>query len=157
MKRLDYLGWNDYFMNLAILVSFRSKDPNSQVGSVLADRNNRIIGTGYNGMPKGNDEDFPWDKGDENPLNNKYIFVVHSEANLLLNLSQKDLEGSVLYTTLFPCNECAKLIVQSGIKKIYYLDDKYHDEVFCIASRKIFDVCGVEYKQFIPTKKVKLE
>ena len=156
MKRDDYLSWDDYFMNLAILISFRSKDPNSQVGSVLT-KNNRIVGTGYNGMPAGKDDDFPWSKGDENPLNNKYMYVVHSEANLLLSLTQKDLEDSILYTTLYPCCECAKLIVQSNIKKIYYLDDKYYNENSSIAARKIFDVCDVKYTQFVPSRKIKLE
>lgn len=156
-KRLDYLSWNDYFMDIAILSAKRSKDPNTQVGACIVNKDKKVVGIGYNGMPAGKDDKFPWSKDDENSLNNKYLYVVHAEPNALTNANQRDLTECVMFVTLFPCNECAKLIVQSGIRKVYYYEDKYKDMDFCKASKIIFDTCGVEYQHFIPEHKIKLE
>jgi dCMP deaminase len=119
-KRQDYLSWKQYFLELAILTSKRSKDPNTQVGAVIVDNLNKIVSVGYNGFPRGcSDDQFPWCK--EDGLNNKNLYVVHAEINAILNSSNK---GEILYTTLFPCNDCTKALIQYGIKKIYYKDIK---------------------------------
>lgn len=145
--RNNYLSWDEYFMALAKLSSMRSKDPNTQVGASIVDNNNRILSIGYNGAPNGyDDSDFPWDReGDE--LDTKYLYVVHAERNAILNYqgSKKDLEGAKLYVDLFPCNECAKEIIQAGIKEVIYLNDKYKDTNSVIASKKLFDKCHVSY------------
>lgn len=149
LKREDYLSWDEYFMGIAILSSMRSKDPNTQVGVCIVDNNNRILSIGYNGAPNGfNDDIFPWDR-EGHMLETKYAYVVHAERNAILNYrgSRKDMEGAKLYVGLFPCNECAKEIVQSGIKEVIYLSDKYHDTDETKVSRKIFDECGVSYRQ----------
>lgn len=162
MKKPDYLSWNDYFMAVAQLSAMRSKDPNTQVGACIVNSSKKIVGVGYNGFPttkdgKDNDKEFPWDKGNKDPLDNKYLYVIHAETSAVLNSNQKDLTSCVLYVSLFPCADCAKIIAQSGINKVYYLEDKYHNESTCIAARKIFDVCDVEYIQHIPNKNIKLE
>ena len=148
-KRKDYISWDDYFMLVAVLSSARSKDPNTQVGACIVSQENRILSIGYNGAPNGyNDDSFPWDReGDE--LETKYPYVVHAEENAILNFPGKkdDLFGAKIYVDLFPCNECAKTIVQSGIKEVIYLSDKYKDTVSNIASRRIFDECGVKYRK----------
>lgn len=124
-KRRDYISWDEYFMGIAMLSAMRSKDPNSQVGACIV-RDNKILSLGYNGMPIGCDDDImPWGR-EGNELETKYMYVCHSELNAILNAG-KDLHGSTMYVTLFPCNECAKAIIQSGIKRIVYLDDKYRD------------------------------
>lgn len=148
MKREDYLSWEEYFMGLAILSAERSKDPNSQVGACIVDHNNKIISVGYNGAPIGfnDDKDMKWDReGDF--LDTKYAYVCHSELNAILN-SKAPVSGSKIYVTLFPCNECAKAIIQSGIKEIVYLCDKYDGTKENIASKKMFDVCGVKYTKY---------
>lgn len=150
MKRFDYLSWNDYFMAIAQLSAMRSKDPNTQVGACIVDSNKKIVGVGYNGMPAGND-DLPWKRDSENSLENKYLYVVHAEANAILNSNQKDLSNCILYVSLFPCNECAKLIIQSGIKEIYYLQDKYYDTDWEIASKRMLGASGVKYNHFVPS------
>ena len=150
--RKDYISWDEYYMGVAVLSSYRSKDPSTQVGACIVDSNHRILSVGYNGTPNGmNDEAFNWSrKGDFQ--NSKYAYVIHAEPNAIMNFSGNtaDLKGATIYVTLFPCNECAKLIVQSGIKKVVYLSDKYKDSDSTIASKQIFDGCGVEYEQFIP-------
>ena len=142
------LSWKEYFMNIAIIASKRSKDLNTQVGACVIDKNNRIISTGYNGFINGcNNDDFP--QGREGKwIDTKYPFVVHAEQNCILNSHGIPLQGCIMYVTLFPCNECAKFIVQSGIKHIIYLDDKYSNTDSTIAAKKIFDTVGVTYEQY---------
>lgn len=146
MKRESYINWDEYFMGVALLSSMRSKDPRTQVGACIINDKKRIVGIGYNGFPYGvDDDDFPWDKeGDW--IDTKYPYVVHAEPNAILN-STVSLENSTLYVTLFPCNECAKLIIQSGIKEVIYMEDKYHDQISFLASRRMFDSAKVAYRK----------
>ena len=148
MKRKDYISWDEYFMGIALLAAHRSKDPNTQVGACIVSPENIIISTGYNGMPKGcSDDEYPWEReGGET----KYPYVVHAELNAILNANGRDLRGSKLYVALFPCNECAKAIIQSGIREIIYLSDKYHDTNASIASRRLFNMAGVKYRAYHP-------
>lgn len=157
MKREDYISWDEYFMGIALLSAKRSKDPNTQVGACIVDNYNKILGIGYNGFPIGcSDDVLPWDKESEDVNKTKYPYVVHAEANAILN-STKDLHGSRMYVDLFPCNECAKLIIQSGIKEILYLTDKYKDKDFVIASKRLLDMAGVTYKKLeLQTKEIVL-
>ena len=145
MKNDRYISWDEYFMGVAALSAQRSKDPNTQVGACIVNPNKRIVGIGYNGLPSGCDDDvFPWDNDKEGFLDNKYPYVVHAEPNAILNATCP-LEDCTLYVTLFPCNECAKLVIQSGIKKIVYMDDKYADTLSDQASKRMLDAAGVEY------------
>lgn len=155
MKREDYISWDEYFMGIALLSAKRSKDPNTQVGACIVDNYNKILGIGYNGFPIGcSDDVLPWDKESEDINKTKYPYVVHAEANAILN-STKDLHGSRMYVGLFPCNECAKLIIQSGIKEILYLTDKYKDKDYVIASKRLLDMAGVTYKKLeLQTKEI---
>ena len=151
-KKADYISWDEYFMGVAILASMRSKDPSTQVGACIIDGDKRILSTGYNGFPQGcSDDEFPWNR-DESLGETKYQYVVHAELNAILNASGKKLAGSTVYVGLFPCNECAKAIIQSGIKEVVYLSDKYHDTPSMSASRKMLDAAGVKYRQIKPTK-----
>ena len=146
MKRTDYITWNELFMGIAKLTAQRSKDPNTQVGACLVSPFNRVLAVGYNGFPNGcEDEDFPWGNNGTF-LESKYAYVVHAELNAILN-SRQDLKGATLYVTLCPCNECAKAIVQSGIKSVLYLSDKYEDKDYHIAAKRIFESAGVECQQ----------
>ena len=146
MKRLDYISWDEYFMGVAMLSAKRSKDPNTQVGCAIVNSDKKIIGIGYNGFPKSiSDDDLPWER-EGSYLDTKYPYVVHAEAHAILN-STRSLEGSTLYVTLFPCNECAKLLVQSGIKEVVYLLDKHHDSDETVASRRILKLAGVKLRQ----------
>lgn len=143
------LSWDEYFMNIAILTSLRSKDANTKVGSVLVDRLNRVVGTGYNGLPTGIDESlFPTARIGKNISEVKYAYVIHSEANCILNSTVYDISGSRLYVTLHPCNECAKLILQKRISEVIYLSDKYHDEPAYVASRKLFNAANVVTRKY---------
>ena len=146
MKRKDVLSWDDYFMGLAHLSAMRSKDPSTQVGAAIVNPQHRVIGIGYNGFPFGCDDDvFPWAReGKSNDT--KYPYVVHAELNAILNCSQS-CRGCTLYVSLFPCNECAKAIIQSGIAKIVYESDKYADTDNVIASKKMLAAAGVELVQ----------
>lgn len=156
MKRENYLTWDEYFMNVAKLSAMRSKDPNTQVGACIVDDTNHILSIGYNGTPNGfNDDNFPWDRIG-NPLETKYLYVCHAELNAILNFpgEKKSLYGSKLYVSLFPCNECAKAIIQSGIKEIVYEEDKYKDTDGVIASKRMFDECGVIYRQISLDKEI---
>ena len=147
-QRKDYLTWDEFFMGVAQLAAKRSKDPSTQVGACIVSNDNRILSVGYNGTPNGFDDIyFPWDREGEE-LETKYLYVVHAERNAILNYrgNSKDLEGAKIYVDLFPCNECAKEIIQSGIKEVYYLDDKYAHTNGVIASKRMFDTCGVTYK-----------
>ena len=152
-KRSDYLSWEEYFMAVAQLSALRSKDPNTQVGACIVNRNKRIIGIGYNGFPTGcSDDELPWDR-DGDLLQTKYPYVCHAEMNAITNSSNKaELEGATLYVSLFPCNECAKLMVQVGIKQVVYLVDKYHDQDIFVAARRIFDMAGITCRQLIPER-----
>ena len=146
MKRPDYINWDEYFMGVAMLAARRSKDPNTQVGACIVSQDNIIISTGYNGMPKGcSDDEFPWDRKGENEAATKYPYVVHAELNAILNASGRDLRGSRIYVALFPCNECAKSIIQSGIKEVMYLSDKYNDTMLNLVSKRMLDAAGVKY------------
>jgi dCMP deaminase len=150
MKRSDYISWDEYFMGVAILAANRSKDPNTQVGACIVDGNNIILSTGYNGFPFGcSDDDYSWERSGSDT---KYQYVVHAELNAILNASGKKLAGSTLYVGLFPCNECAKAIIQSGIKEVIYLSDKYHGTPAMEASRKMLNAAGVKVRQIKPTK-----
>lgn len=157
-KRADYISWDEYFMGVADLAGMRSKDPNTQVGSCIVSREHKILSIGYNGMPSGCDDDqFPWDR-DGAVLMTKYPYVTHSELNAILNYRGGSLENSTLYVSLFPCNECAKAIIQSGIKELIYLSDKYHDTHASIASRRMFNMTGVKYRAYQPTgREIKLD
>ena len=145
MKRSDYISWDEYFMGIAMLAAKRSKDPSTQVGACIVSTDNIIISTGYNGMPKGwSDDEFPWEREGEE---NKYPYVVHAELNAILNANGRDLRDSRLYVALFPCNECAKAIIQSGVKEVVYLSDKYADTPVTKASKRMLDAAGVRYTQ----------
>jgi dCMP deaminase len=153
-KRTDYLSWDDYFMAVAQLSALRSKDPGTQVGACIVNKNKRIIGIGYNGFPVGcSDDELPWAR-EGAFLETKYPYVCHAEMNAITNASNKpDLDGASLYVSLFPCNECAKLIVQVGIKAVVYLSDKYaHDDKF-VAANRIFQMAGVTTRQLKPERK----
>jgi dCMP deaminase len=146
VKRTDYIKWDEYFMGVAILSGKRSKDPNTQVGACIVNERNKIIGVGYNGLPLGcDDDDFPWDR-EGNFLETKYPFVVHAELNAILN-STRELQGCRIYVGLFPCHECTKAIIQSGISEIVYLSDKYKGTESDIASKKMLDGAGVVYRK----------
>lgn len=152
-KKEGYLCWDDYFMSVALLSGKRSKDPNTQVGACIVNKNNVIESIGYNGLPKGcSDDEFPWEKEGE-MLNTKYPFVVHAELNAILNAKGKDLSGCKIYVALFPCNECAKAIIQSGISEVVYLSDKYSNTDSVKASKMMFKCAGVELRQLVPSYK----
>ena len=146
MKRMDVLSWDEYFMGLAHLSAMRSKDPSTQVGAVIVSGEHRVVSIGYNGFPNGcSDDEFPWDReGDFGAT--KYPYVVHAELNAILN-SKNDLRGCSIYVSLFPCNECAKAIIQSGISRIVYESDKYADTDATIASKRMLRAAGVELYQ----------
>ncbi|MGN0163872.1 MAG: deoxycytidylate deaminase [Candidatus Ornithomonoglobus sp.] len=149
--RTDYISWDEYFMGIAMLSAMRSKDDNSQVGACIVNNENKILSLGYNGMPIGcADTDMPW-KRNGAPLDTKYMYVCHAELNAILNSPAPSLKGAKVYTTLFPCNECTKAIIQSGIKEVIYLSDKYHDADSSIAARKMFDMTGVKYRKYEPS------
>ena len=150
-KRKDALSWDETFMLHAVVASSRSKDPNSQVGACIVGSNNRILSLGYNGAPNNWDDDnFPWDRNHEDPKLNKYPYVIHAEMNALLNYKgdNKDLEGSTVYVTLFPCHECAKCLAQAGIKRVVYLSDKYLGTDDNKMSKTCLEYCGVKYEGF---------
>lgn len=148
--RKDYISFDEYFMGVALLSAKRSKDPSTQVGSCIVSKDKRILSIGYNGTPNGiNDSEFTWEREGEY-LNTKYPYVIHSEINSIVNFrgNSRELEEATIYVTLFPCNECAKMIIQSGIKKVVFLSDKYKDTDSSIAAKKLFDSCGVEYVKY---------
>ena len=147
-KRQDYISWDEYFMGVAMLSGMRSKDPNTQVGCCIVSQDNKILSMGYNGLPLGcSDDDFPWER-EGDPLETKYLFTAHSELNAILNYGGGSLRGAKLYVSLFPCNECAKAIIQSGIKEVIYDSDKYAATPSTIASKRMFDAAGVKYTQY---------
>lgn len=148
-KRKEYIDWDEYFMGVALLSAQRSKDPNTQVGACIVSEDNKILSMGYNGLPLGcSDNDFPWNRESEDPYDNKYFYSTHSELNAILNYRGGSLEGAKLYVTLFPCNECAKAIIQCGIQKVIYLEDKYENTSSVKASKRMFDAAKVEYEKY---------
>lgn len=151
MKRQDYVSWDEYFMGIALMSAFRSKDPGTQVGACIVSPEKRILTVGYNGMPSGcSDDEFPWER-EGSPLETKYLFVCHAEMNAILNSGHSDLRGSTVYTTLFPCAECTKAMIQKGIREVVYLSDKYAGDDLFIAARKMLDAAGVGYRPYAPT------
>ncbi|XP_008315420.1 deoxycytidylate deaminase [Cynoglossus semilaevis] len=150
-KRDNYLEWPDYFMAVAFLSAQRSKDPSSQVGACIVNQDNKIVGIGYNGMPNGCDDDLlPWSRCAENKLDTKYPYVCHAELNAIMNKNSADVKGCSMYVALFPCNECAKLIIQAGLKEVIYLSDKYHHTPEMTASRRLLSMAGVHFRQYQP-------
>ena len=146
-KRNDYISWDEYFMGVALLASYRSKDPNTQVGACIIDDQNRILSTGYNGFPHGcSDDEFPWNR-DASLGETKYQFVVHAELNAVLNARGKNLSGSKLYVSLFPCHECAKAIIQSGIREVVYLSDKYTNQPNTVISKRMLTSAGIKLRR----------
>lgn len=158
MKRENYLSWDEYFMGIALLSAQRSKDSGTQVGACIVNDDNKILSVGYNGMPTGcSDDDMPWSREGE-PLETKYYYVCHAELNAILNNDSGSLKGAKIYVTLFPCNECAKAIIQSGIKEVIYLSDKYAHTDEVAASKRMFDMVKVKYRQYsVSGKSVNLE
>jgi dCMP deaminase len=146
-KRENYISWDEYFMGVALLSARRSKDPNTQVGACIVNQKNKIVGAGYNGLPIGcHDDEFPWQK-EGIFLETKYAYVCHAELNAILNNIGMDLQGCKIYTALFPCNECTKAIIQSGITEVIYLSDKYKATDVCKASKHMLQTAGVSYRK----------
>lgn len=159
MKRTDYISWDEYFMGIAMLSAERSKDNSTQVGACIVNSDNKIVAVGYNGMPTGCDNDeMPWERKAESALDTKYPFVCHAELNAILNRNSADLKNCTLYVTLFPCNECAKAIIQSGIKRVVYYSNKYDGTESVTASQFLFSKCGVSVEPYQKSdKKITLE
>ena len=155
-KNKDHLSWDECFIQIAYVISQRSKDPSTQAGAIIVDQHNIVVGLGYNGFPRNcSDDKLPWTReGDF--LNSKYAYVVHAEENAVYNTNKQTTDCKI-YTTLFPCNECAKTLIQSGIKEIIFATDKYHDDDAWIASRKLLDLACIKYRQYIPKLKIKFE
>ncbi len=152
-KRNDYISWDEYFMGVAKLAAMRSKDPSTQVGACIVDSDHKILSIGYNGLPcHCSDDDFTWSR--EKHGDNKYLYIVHSELNAILNYRGGSLKGSSIYVTLFPCNECAKAIIQSGIREIIYGDDKYGETAEVMASKKMLRTAGVKLRAYNATGRV---
>ena len=150
MKRKDYLSWDAYFMGIALLSAQRSKDPGTQVGACIVGADKKILSVGSNGMPIGcSDDVMPWER-EGAPRDTKYLYVCHAELNAILNYSGGRLQGARLYTTLFPCNECAKAIIQAGIREVVYLSDKYADSDSVLASKRMMELTGVTYRAYEP-------
>ncbi len=148
-KREGYISWDEYFMGVAILASQRSKDPSTQVGACIVNDENKIMSVGYNGFPMGcSDDEFPWDRQGDKESNTKYPYVCHAELNAILNAGGNSLKGCRIYVALFPCNECAKAIIQSGIKEVIYISDKYKDTDLVQASKRMLNCAGVKLTQF---------
>lgn len=153
MKKQEYLKWDEYFMGVAILSAARSKDPSTSVGSCIVNDENRILSMGYNGMPQGcSDDEFPWER-DGDFLETKYPYVCHAELNAILNYTGVNMKGAKVYTTLFPCNECTKALIQVGIKEVIYLSDKYANTGSVIASKRMMNAAGVTYRLYEPAGK----
>lgn len=155
-KREDFLSWNEYFMSLAVLSSLRSKDPNTRVGACIVNDGNRIVGIGYNGFPAGcSDDELPWGRAGEY-LDTKYPYVCHAEMNAILNSDLGRMNNCRMYVNLFPCNECAKMIIQAGIKQVIYISDKYPEDEKFVAARRMFRLAGVQMIE-MPEPKKKIE
>ncbi len=154
MKKQDYIQWDEYFMGIALLSTERSKDPGTSVGACIVSEDNKILSVGYNGMPNGcSDDDFPWEREGSN-LDTKYFYVCHAELNAILNYTGgSNMRGAKIYTTLFPCNECTKALIQVGIKEVIYLSDKYANTDSVIASKRMCEAAGIRYIQYKPIGK----
>ena len=147
-KRLDYIKWDEYFMGVALLSAKRSKDPSTQVGACIASMDNKVVTMGYNGMPIGiSDDELPWKRNGNDDLDNKYLYVCHAEFNAILN-SYAPVKGCKIYVTLFPCNECAKALIQAGIKEVIYLEEKYPDSIQDRASKRLLMMAGIPFRQY---------
>ncbi len=154
-QREDYINWDEYFMGVAFLSAKRSKDPHTQVGACIVSQDNKILSMGYNGFPNGcSDEDFPWNRESADPYDNKYFYTTHSELNAILNYRGGSLEGSKLYVTLFPCNECAKALIQSGIRTIIYAEDRYANTSATRASKRMLRAAGVQFYPYEPSGRI---
>lgn len=148
MKKNDYINWDEYFMGIALLSTERSKDPSTSVGACIVSEDNKILSVGYNGMPNGcSDDDFPWAR-EGNQLDTKYYYVCHAELNAILNYTGTHMKGSKLYTTLFPCNECTKAIIQKGITEVIYMSDKYAETDSVKASKRMMNAANVTYRLY---------
>lgn len=153
-KREDYISWDEYFMGVSLLSARRSKDPNTQVGACIVNPEKRIMSVGYNGFPAGcSDDEFPWEREGEH-LETKYPYVCHAELNAILNCRGANLTGCTIYVALFPCNECAKAIIQSGIKEVVYLSDKYANSAETIASKRMLNAAEVKLTRLIPKRDI---
>ncbi|RZF37349.1 hypothetical protein LSTR_LSTR010444 [Laodelphax striatellus] len=155
VARTDYLAWDEYFMAIAFLSAKRSKDPCTQVGACIVNRQNRIVGIGYNGMPTGcSDALFPWGKHNRaDKMENKYLYVCHAEMNAILNKNASDVRDCRIYVALFPCNECAKLIIQAGISEVVYMSDKHAHKLSTAAAKRMFQAASVTFWQYVPKNK----
>lgn len=156
-KRNDYISWDEYFMGISLLSSMRSKDPSTQVGACIVSQDNKILSVGYNGFPRGcSDDDFPWERSGDSSNDTKYPFVCHAELNAILNSGGRNLAGARIFVALFPCNECAKAIIQSGIKEVVYISDKYAETEGVIASKRMLTSAGVKLTQFKSDKNISI-
>ncbi len=152
LKRTDYISWDEYFMGIALLSAQRSKDNSTQVGACIVNAEKKIVSVGYNGMPTGCiDDEMPWERSAESSLDTKYPFVCHAELNAILNSNISGVAGATLYVTLYPCNECAKAIIQCGIKRVVYLENKYADTDGVKASVMMFERCGIKVDKYVPS------
>lgn len=154
-KREGYINWDEYFMGVAILASQRSKDPSTQVGACIVNDDNKIMSVGYNGFPRGcSDDEFPWNREGDKDSSTKYPYVCHAELNAILNAGGNNLKDCRIYVALFPCNECAKAIIQSGIKEVIYISDKYKDTDLVQASKRMLNCAGIKLTQFESEKSI---
>lgn len=156
--REGFLSWDEYFMFVALLTAQRSKDPSTQVGACIVNDRQHIVAVGYNGFPRGIDSDeLPWDRDNEDALYNKYMYVSHAEENAIDNRGSREAYGARIYVSLYPCNVCAKRIIQNGIKEVVYMSDKYHNEPPFIAARRLFEKAGVATRQLKITSEILLK
>lgn len=157
-KREGYINWDEYFMGVAILASQRSKDPSTQVGACIVNDDNKIMSVGYNGFPRGcSDDEFPWDRQGDKDSSTKYPYVCHAELNAILNAGGNNLKNCRIYVALFPCNECAKAIIQCGIKEVIYISDKYKDTDLVQASKRMLNAAGIKLTPFESDKKITID
>lgn len=157
-KREGYINWDEYFMGVAILASQRSKDPSTQVGACIVNDENKIMSVGYNGFPRGcSDDEFPWDRQGDKDSSTKYPYVCHAELNAILNAGGNNLKDCRIYVALFPCNECAKAIIQCGIKEVIYISDKYKDTDLVQASKRMLNAAGIKLTPFESEKKITID
>lgn len=157
-KRDNYISWDEYFMGVAILASQRSKDPNTQVGACIVNDDNKIMSVGYNGFPRGcSDDEFPWERNGEKESSTKYPYVCHAELNAILNAGGNSLKDCRIYVALFPCNECAKAIIQCGIKEVIYISDKYSETDLVQASKRMLNCAGIKLTQFESDKSILID
>ena len=151
MKKENYLKWDEYFMGIALLSAERSKDPHTSVGACIISEDNKILSVGYNGMPLGcSDDEYPWERNSDNELDAKYLYACHAELNALLNYTGTNLKNAKIYTTLFPCNECTKALIQSGIKEVIYMSDKYSDTPSEKKKKRMMNSAGVKFTPYKP-------